>query len=199
MLLTKNSSSTITEVVLRHSQSELLVACAYFYFDFNDTKKQRHENLIRSLIDQLSLQSGKISPPLEALFAESQNSRHQPTLASLLSTLQQILGDFRQTYIIIDALDECMEREDLLIMIETIVDWKLDKLHILATSRRERDIEDALGTLVTTQICIQDAVVNADIQTHIRERLANDSKLKRWPTKVQIEIETALMDGAHGM
>jgi hypothetical protein len=64
---------------------------------------------------------------------------------------------------------------------------------------REKDIEEALEPLITGQICIQSALVNADIHTHLRERLQNDLKLRKWPDKVQMEIETALMDGAHGM
>jgi hypothetical protein len=133
------------------------------------------------------------------VYTQSQKGRHQPTFDSLLLTLQQILGDFSQTYIIIDALDECAERDDLLIVIQSIVDWGLDKLHMLVTGRRERDIEDAIESLVTGKACIQDAIANADIRIHIRERLRNDAKLKRWPADIKEEIEVALMSGAHGM
>jgi len=84
-------------------------------------------------------------------------------------------------------------------MIEEMVDWKLDNLHLLVTSRKERDIEDCLESRVSCQINIQQGVVNADIHIHICERLQNDTKLKKWPIKVQEEIETVLMEGAHGM
>jgi len=77
--------------------------------------------------------------------------------------------------------------------------WGSKSLHLLVTSREERDIKDALESLVTSEICIEDAAVNADIQVYIRERLQNDPKLKKWPSPVQIEIEQALMQGARGM
>jgi len=96
-------------------------------------------------------------------------------------------------------LDESTEREELLKLIQEIVGWKLEKLHILVTSRRESDIEEALEPLVTDQVCIQSTLVNADIHTHIREQLQKDSKLKKWPTHVQTEIEEVLMEGASGM
>jgi hypothetical protein len=167
----KICSSTIVQDVIRHYESEPEVAVAYFYFDFNDSEKQRHENLIRSLIIQLCTQSEKTPESLDALFARSQDEQQQPTTDALTLTLQYILGNFQQTFIILDALDECKERVELLGLIEEIVNWKLDKLHILATSRRERDIEESLESLIIGQICIQSALVNADIHTHICERL----------------------------
>ena len=45
-----------------------MLAVLYFYFDFNDNKKQRHEKIIRSLIFQLSLQPGSAPQALEALY-----------------------------------------------------------------------------------------------------------------------------------
>jgi hypothetical protein len=110
-----------------------------------------------------------------------------------------MLKDFQQTFIILDALDECKEREELLGLLENFIDWEVESLHVLATSRRERDIEEALEPLVTGQVCIQSALVNADIYIHICERLQNDLKLRKWPANVQTEIEKTLMDGAHGM
>jgi hypothetical protein len=198
-LLIKICSSTIIEDVTLHCKSASAVAVAYFYFDFNDAEKQRHEKLLRWLILQFSMQSVKTPEALNALFARSQDGQQQPTSDALALTLQHIIGDFHQTFIIIDALDECKEREELLGLIENIVNWKLEKLHVLATSRRERDIEEALEPLITGQICIQRALVNADIHTHVCERLQNDPKLRKWPANVKMEIEKTLMDGAHGM
>lgn len=195
----RTCSSTIIEDVKSSYESDPTVAIAYFYFDFNDIEKQRHEKLIRSLIEQLSLQSMKSMEALNTLFASSQDGQQQPTLDALTSTLQHMLGDFQQIFIILDALDECKEREELLGLLENLIGWNLENLHIIATSRRERDIEETLEPLVTGQVCIQSALVNADIHIHLCDRLQNDPKLKKWPANVRREIENTLMDGAHGM
>ncbi|PVH69880.1 ankyrin [Cadophora sp. DSE1049] len=110
-----------------------------------------------------------------------------------------MLGEFKETFIILDALDECKERKELLLLLKNLNSWGTGKLHILVTSRRERDIEETLESLVTSEICLQSALVNVDIHTHISERLQNDSNLKRWPANVRGEIERTLMDGAQGM
>jgi hypothetical protein len=199
MSLIKVCSSAIIQDVLQHCQSDSELAVVYFYFDFNDVEKQRHENLIRSLIVQLSMQSTNTPEALNTIYSRCQEGQQQPTTDALILTLQHMLVDFDQTFIILDALDECKEREELLELLEKFVDWKLNGSHILATSRREKDIEETLEPLITGQICIQSAVVNADIQICLRERLQYDPKLRKWPVMVQKEIETTLMDGAHGM
>jgi hypothetical protein len=145
------------------------------------------------------MQSKNTLEALNALFTHSQDGQQQPTTEGLVLTLQQMLRDFNQIFIILDALDECREREELLGLIENIVNCELEMLHLLVTSRRENDIEETLTPLVTGQICIQSALVDADIRIHIREQLQNDTKLKRWPENVRIEIEKTLMDRANGM
>lgn len=184
---------------MQHCHPDPAYAIAYFYFDFNDDEKQNHEKLLRSLITQFSSQCVNVPKPLEALYHRSKDGRQQPTIDSLMSILQYMLRTFQQTFIIIDALDECKEREELFKMLREIVDWNFDGLHLLATSRKERDIEESVACLVTEQICLQSILVDDDIHIHIQERLRSDPRLKIWPGEVQLLIETTLMDGANGM
>ena len=110
------------------------------------------------------------------------------------------LGDI---YVVIDALDECTEREQLLTDLEEMASWEDVSLHMLATSRRERDIEESLDLLSDerNRISIQSALVNADIRTYTHDRLQNDRKLRRWlkHPKVQLEIENTLVEKGAGM
>ena len=198
MLMTPYSS-TIIEDVYHHCESNASFAIAYFYFDFNDAEKQQSDNLICSLITQLSLQSPSCPDALAALYSQNQDGQRQPTTESLMTTLKSILRGFQHAYVILDALDECGDREQLLSLIEDITEWKLGTLHMLTTSRKEQDIDDCLGPLVSAKINLESALVNVDIQTHLHERLRNDAKLKKWPTKVHEQIEVALMKKADGM
>jgi hypothetical protein len=192
-------SSTIIDDVWHHCQSHPSFAIAYFYFDFGDSEKQRSDNLIRSLVTQLSAHSLSCPDTLKALYSQNLNGQWQPNTDGLMVTLEHIIGGFEHVYVVLDALDECRDQEQLLALVEEIVDWKIGKLHLLVTSRTERDIADCIGPLVTAKINLDSTVVDADIKTHLRERLRNDSKLKRWPVKVHEQIEVVLMEGAHGM
>ena len=110
------------------------------------------------------------------------------------------LGDI---YIILDALDECTERNELFEDLETVISWKDVNLHVIVTSRMEKDIDEALTPLINSRnrIGIQSTRVDDDIRTYIHDRLQVDRKLKRWQkdTKVQGMIEDTLMRKADGM
>jgi len=172
---------------------------AYFYFDFNDTAKQRQDKLIRSLVMQLAMENLEGLKKLEQLYSNCQYGQRQPTEDALVAILTELIASRDHTYIVLDALDECLSRDELMALIQEMVDWRLESLHLLATSRKEKDIEDTLEPLVTGEVCIQSALVDADIQIYIRGQLQHDPKLKNWSLSAQAEIEQALMKGANGM
>src|ERR1700727_936745 len=124
-----------------YCQSDPAFALGYFYFDFRDPAKQGYENLVRSLIEQFAGRGTGTPESLRTLFSQHRDGARQPTVKVLVEALREIVCGFQQTYIIVDALDECSEREKLLVLIEDIMGWKLSTLHILATSRKEQDIE----------------------------------------------------------
>lgn len=192
-------SSTILDEVKAQYKSNVTVAIAYFYFDFSAAEKQRHDKFTHSLVEQLAWQSPRALSCLESLFSRSEDGRKQPIQDNLEIVLQQMLDVFEETFIILDALDECKEREELLPLLESLTVLGTGKLHILATSRKERDIEEALESVVTGQICLQSALVNLDIATHISERLQSEKRLRQWPAKLRGEIKDSLMEGAQGM
>lgn len=192
-------SSTIIQNVISDHQSEPTIAVVYFYFDFSDPDKQRTKSLVCSLITQLSEQCPHLPESLQLAYSQSQNGQIQLTVKELTTLLLQLVKDFNSTYILLDALDECTDREDLLEFIEALTGRNINSLHVLATSRKEHDIAVSLEPLVTCQKCIQSALVDADIQVHILERLSKDPKLNKWPIDVQKEIEGALMRGSKGM
>lgn len=66
-------------------------------------------------------------------------------------------------------------------------------------SRKENDIANSLEPLVTCQLCIQSAHVDADIRVQVLEKLSNDPKLKNFPIDAQKEIEDALLRGSKGI
>jgi len=103
------------------------------------------------------------------------------------------------TYVIIDALDECSDREPLLGLLEEIHGWELDDLHIIATSRPEKEIKETLEPLATNIVGLENALVEPDIRSYIRHTLGEDRRLKKWSAEVKEEVEVALTEGAHGM
>ena len=120
-------------------------------FDGSDSQKelQLHNKLIRTLISQLcdSLHGG-ISEKLADLYKHC-GEVQQPSNEELHNVLYDILEKFSQAYILIDALDECTEREKILNWVNKLIsdpNRKVANLHIVVTSRPERDIHEVFAT-----------------------------------------------------
>jgi hypothetical protein len=122
-------------------------------------------------------------------------------MKALHSTLRLILDDFHHVYVVIDALDECTERNELLDWIDEIAQWKVGKLHLLATSRQERDIEKRLQSLRLIPIPLESEVVDLDIASYLDWMLRDDQGPQPWTrdTRIRDKIKFSLLQGAQGM
>ena len=136
---------------------------------------------------------------VEKEYSEYNSGRLQPSIDVLSSLLKDIVGLHTEVFLVIDALDECQERDDLLDWLGEFTDSNLLNVHLLLCSRKEKDIEDALRPLVDSQISIRDADVDPDIRVYVQDRLSRDRKLKKWPIEVKEEIERSLMEKVNGM
>lgn len=193
-------SSTIIEHIKEHEEKPG-IALAYFYFDFSDTEKQKVSNLLSSLIVQLCNKLVDLPEKLKNLHKKREKDR--PSMQELKVALSWMMSGLEDVFMVIDALDECpknSEREVLLELIGEIKSWSPSNLHLLATSRQEPDIKEALEPLLTSlEIPIEGSGVGHDIKLHITHQLATDPKLKRWSSDVKSEIENTLVTRANGM
>lgn len=142
-------NSTIVENLVQPCESGAGMVTVYFYFDFNDARKQDPELMLRSLLSQLLQASSKVPESIEDLFSACGDGQQQPPLHSLLQVLSLVMQDFTHVYIVLDALDECTKRQDLMDMLETVAAWQHSNMHLLMTSRQEREIESSLQSYIS--------------------------------------------------
>ena len=145
------------------------------------------------------MQSIGIPKPLKDLYTSNQDGKRPPSSMELLKVLEEIAFGFSEIYIILDALDECAEKEGSLDLIIEITKWERGKPHILVTSRREKDIEDMLEPLCDASFNLETEPIDADIQLHICKELDRHRKLQRLPARLKEEIKEKLTNKAHGM
>jgi hypothetical protein len=192
-------ASTIVEDMIRSCEKDPRTAVSYFYFDLCDQNEEVPQLLVRSIISQLSEQCKKVPSSLEAAFSLQESGRYRtPSFLQLLR--QIIIEEFSQAYIILDGLDECASRDELIDILNCIVSWQCENLHILITSRDNTGIESSLECLPEKQrtIRLEGAFVDEDIQIYIRQRLSTDKNLCKWQNFRQ-EIEEKLIERGHGM
>ena len=127
------------------------------------------------------------------------DGHQEPTLDDLEHTLQRILEGFSSTFIILDALDECTEREKILNWIQTVIlrkDTNLG-LHLMVTSRPEEEIEDKFKSYHFLDLVEESG--NHDLVAYLDYQLQNDSDLQKWKSDTQDQIKLTLVKQANGM
>ena len=191
--------STVVEDIASRCHVGGRKVLAYYYFDFNEIKKQTCEGLLRSLVTQLFGQNAGASETIEALYSDCGEGQREPTQKGLIQALRQLSEPLDEIYFVLDALDECVEIAAVISSLQEIRGWHNPNLHILVTSRKEVAIEKGFRSLTTDQIPIQDFLVDADIRLLVRECLRNDPELSRWSEMIKAEIEKTLYEGSKGM
>jgi hypothetical protein len=137
---------------------------------------------------------------LAKLYSDKQDGQESPSLEELKSTLKSIIGTFeKNVYIIFDALDECPDRQQFLKLIKEIHGWNFNTLRLLATSRDEQDIEEALRDLILHQVSMDEGIIDSDIRVYVSRKLKDDNKLSKYSAEKKETIENTLIGGAHGM
>ena len=171
--------STAINFALRRKQSDQEIGVAFFYFTFNDNSKQDESAMLRALSLQLSDQVQNNNADLTEL--RNKCPTGAPSSPVLSAYLQRVIQRFDHVYIILDALDESprsSSREHVLDALETMRNWRLQCLHLLVTSRDERDIRESLDLSPAYQVKMQNTGIDEDIRDFISSRLDTDQKLK---------------------
>ena len=195
-------SSTIVEN-LRNDQEDSSHIVLDFFFDFSEAEKQSLDKLARSLIAQLCSKCVDSRQELNSLFSSCEDGRRQPTTKSLLATFQRMVGSANKAFIVLDALDECSLERDLVPWIKALSSSGKSNIHVLATSRREGDIELGFKSWLAVDniLSIQQSEVDSDIRAYIRGTLRAKNDFQRWQSQsfVLNEIEKKIMEKADGM
>ncbi|KAJ3766056.1 ankyrin repeat-containing domain protein [Lentinula raphanica] len=185
----------ITSIIKNHKEANLPSLTIYHYFDTRDNsgKKASFQGLLLSFISQLGAQDRKMHPALKRLHESSRNglSHFKPTNEELVNTLTKITKDLVQrevqVHIIIDALDECKEPEEV---------WKfcvhMGSLHsqigIIISSRNFQPSSSKYSTISLRN----NAMVDQDIATFLDKQLSFKS------TTLNTEVKDKLMQKANG-
>lgn len=166
---------------------------AFVYLDYNDSKSQTTENILRSLLKHLLFKTKHIPPEIEAPYEASlfQNKLEMSTLIRLFFS---IASTFTSVVVIFDALDECGSYQILNDIVAFIHRLKAANVKVFCTSRPHlTDLTKQLDTPLFLQVEAHDE----DVKRYLWIELS-----KRWEWTddegLKFEIVTRLADGAKG-
>jgi hypothetical protein len=182
---------------------------AYFYFDFRDVDKQKLQNLLPSLLTQLSARSAPCHDILSQLYYTHDRGERKPSDRAMVECLKEMLNVEAQgpTFIILDALDECpttlsipSPREEVLELVDELVSLHLPNVHICVTSRPEHDIRVVLECLTEHPVSLHDeSGQQEDIANFVASFVRSNKLMQRWREEDKNLVIKTLSEKADGM
>ncbi|KAI8715182.1 hypothetical protein NCS52_01025400 [Fusarium sp. LHS14.1] len=189
-------STTILDNLLQTDTRTTLV----FFFDFNDSRKQTLEGLLRSLAIQLYGSGGKAAKELDSLFTNHDSGRRQPDTSTLSACVDSMMRITGKVCVILDALDECTTRGELLPWMR---DFASGKAQLLVTGRPEADFQREIPRFFDERNCVllDKRAVNADIRSYVMAALERNPEFvgKKLSQDLLGKIRDKVGDGADGM
>ena len=178
------------------------VALAFVYCNYKEKLSQTIEYFVGAIVRQLVERRAVIPDYVRTLFRNHRGKGTNPTLTEYLELLRLLATECSEVYVIIDALDECVDKggqpiwSDLIIKLQA----SMINLNLLYTSR-DMEIRDTAGTFRDSTV-IPIRAIESDIRTYAREQLQSKTVLlqccQQNPT-LQEDILQAVVLSADGM
>lgn len=200
-------SSTIINNILLDCKCDMEKIVAYFYF--KDGQRQKAHDMLRSIVKQICMKVSNLSETAINQLHQFSSCGERPDDAQLVGLLQTIAENVGVVYIVVDALDECVERRHVLKLLASLPNLRLPNLRVLVTSRDLVDIRRILEPIIDAEIQIGSAKrqiweqqsngIQGDIALYVERSLTEQYYLEMRNDTVKSKIKEKLVRQADGM
>jgi hypothetical protein len=100
-------TSIVIENLHERFQNDPNIGVSYLYCNFRRQDEQKAEDLLASLLKQLTQGHSSLPDSVKSLHDSHKDKRTRPSFDEISRTLQSVAAMYSRIFIIIDALDEC--------------------------------------------------------------------------------------------
>lgn len=145
------------------------VGISYVYIDYADQDQQTAMSITSSLLKQLAacLPNEELPSSIFELYTTLRPKGRKPDLSQLVLSLLAVAREFQLAFIILDALDECVESE-LSRILKVLKELSSESFKIFITSRPHLSLCDGVFQCPRLQI-VADTV---DVRRYLTERVS---------------------------
>ncbi|CAH0054414.1 unnamed protein product [Clonostachys solani] len=192
--LTINRSTAICYVENNTPDSDR--AIAHVYCNYKDSKTQSVSEIWSSIIRQFAEQCEPFPVEVQAFRDKFISKRSYPTEDDLLSLVRHLTTMFKNSFVFIDALDECPEqnREDFIESARKVG----SSIRLFLTSRHSVTLDGRFSNMKRIEIVAH----QDDIRAYLEHRFAIDAKLRPLLLRdpgLRSTILEKLLEQANGM
>jgi hypothetical protein len=173
------------------------VGIAFLYCDYRDQENQSTLSMVSSLLKQLISSKPALPLPVVDLYERFEKSQSTFKLKDLEPTLLLVCREFRRTFVMIDALDECDATRHRKSFLQVLKSIEKSSTRLLITSRPYPD--DIKRYLVAyPQITIE--ANDLDIRKFLTETIdRSDETTDIIDQALKKDIVKDIANSAHGM
>ncbi|KAF7345235.1 HET-domain-containing protein [Mycena sanguinolenta] len=194
-----SGKSVLSSTVIKHllEQEKPFTAVTFFYFDFQKKETQNIETALCQLILQLSAQSPHLYRTLDHHYRLS-NGQKLPSYKDLRHIHTELLREFAQIYIVVDALDECNKNNysQVVNFVLALHAWTETSVHLLITSQAQDLFTKSFRGL--TSITLNVEVTKDDMEIFVANKLNTNPDLEIWEHHPE-PIHSKIIHKSNGM
>ncbi|GFF66045.1 conserved hypothetical protein [Aspergillus lentulus] len=170
------------------------IGIAYIYFNFRRQNEQKVEDLLASLLKQLSQEQPALPDSVGTLYKKHKDKGTRPSLDEIPEALRSVAAKYSRAYIVIDALDECEVYGRRTKFLAEIFDLQAKcGVNIFATSRFIPQITERFKCSMTLEI----RACDEDVREYLKDRILQSESAILVP--VSEEIQSGIINAVDGM
>jgi Cdc6-like AAA superfamily ATPase len=100
-------TSVVVEELTARFQNDKSIGIAYLYCNFRRQDEQKAQDLLGSLLKQLTQGRSSLPESMKSLHDSHKEKRTPPSFNEISKALQSVTAMYSRVFIIVDALDEC--------------------------------------------------------------------------------------------
>jgi hypothetical protein len=187
---------TIDDLTMRFL-GEANIGIAYLYCNFRRQDEQKADNLLASLLKQLSQKRSSLPDSVKTLYGKHKDQRTRPSFDEISRTFQSVVAMFSKVFIIIDALDECQTTDGCRtrFLTEIFLAQAKSGANVFATSRFMPEVTEKFKGSISLEIRASEEDVRRYLDSHLFRLPAFVSRRP----DLQEEIKTGIVLLVKGM
>ncbi|EGX50328.1 hypothetical protein AOL_s00076g92 [Orbilia oligospora ATCC 24927] len=198
-------SSIIESIIDEMEDSD---AIAFHYCDFKSKDSQTLDNILCSLIMQVSKQSASAFDILEEVYIKHNPDRSIGSClgdcgVDLIQILSQVSMPYANLIIVVDGLDECTNRADLAQQLSRLPDIGPNPIKVLLCSRPEPDLENVLSAYDRIEVAASKSDVQLYVALAVEDRIRSKKLRLGRPRPGKPDMKPLIIDnlveGCKGM
>ncbi|KAJ7114782.1 hypothetical protein C8R44DRAFT_224838 [Mycena epipterygia] len=187
------ASLVVNHLTTQSHNKNIGVACVYL--NHKETESQTVQNILGALWRQLILEKS-IPAAVKTFYKDHSKRGTQPSRDQFLQMLALVIAEYAKVYLVVDALDECLEeRRDYLLEALTSL---APSVNLVLTSRPHINLDPFLGHIQILEI----HATEGDIQHYVEKQILKSRKLSKHihnRPELQEEILSKIISNAEGM